>query len=530
MRVWIVLAVGMVQVVATGRLTGVNATATITSPTSAATYDAGSATTLTLGGTAVSDRRILTCTWVNSLGGSGTATGTTSWAITSAALTSGSNVFTVSCTNAEGTVATDVLTVTMSSGSLVCDGTTVICVTQAGAGLQNGTSAANARSMAYLNTAANWAGGGTEIDPGDSVVLSGTITSSLTLAGSGSLGGGYVTINAASATIATSSVVTSSGRSYVKFDGFRWADGLGSDAVTLSGTNDHLTITNCYAHAITSGNFLYTSGGLNTNVTVSYCDIEQATNSDASQQDILKYEGGTGFIVDGNVLTLRANSNCASCHDDIVQTYDSSGAGPPPGTLTIRYNKFVMDSTQSGNKSILQMEQTTGTNYEYGNVFYCIQGAGGANGMAHYSGTAVTWHVYNNSTYATSGSCENTWSFQNTGTLNHRNDIVSSSAGTVYVTAFGTVTRQYNNWFGTNAPSCTGTGEVCTSPLFTSQSTGDLTLTASSPGKGTGTSIANVGSETFDQGLSPSATWPNPAKLTRGGTWDMGAFCHTGCS
>lgn len=94
------------------------ATVTITAPTAAATYDAGSASTLTtLAGTATTTAsQITSCIWTNSLGGSGTATGTTSWSVPSIALVSGSNVIIVTCVGT-GTPGTDVLTVTTATSA-----------------------------------------------------------------------------------------------------------------------------------------------------------------------------------------------------------------------------------------------------------------------------------------------------------------------------------------------------------------------------------------------------------------------------
>lgn len=62
---------------------------------------------------------------------------------------------------------------------------TPVYVTQAGAGSANGTSLANAFSAADFNTAANWGGGGNDIDPGDVVYVKDTFTTRLTVQGSG---------------------------------------------------------------------------------------------------------------------------------------------------------------------------------------------------------------------------------------------------------------------------------------------------------------------------------------------------------
>jgi hypothetical protein len=98
------------------RLSGVNVVTTITIPTSNPTYDAGSSSLLTIGGTAAGDRLFASCTWTNSLGGSGTAVGTKpTWSVTNLPLTIGSNVITVTCTDTAGTSANDVITVTRSA-------------------------------------------------------------------------------------------------------------------------------------------------------------------------------------------------------------------------------------------------------------------------------------------------------------------------------------------------------------------------------------------------------------------------------
>jgi hypothetical protein len=85
---------------------------TITGPTSGTTY-ATTALTIALSGTASDNIGVTSVTWVNSRGGTGTATGTTSWSA-SIALQSGSNVLTVTARDAAGNTASDALTVTVN--------------------------------------------------------------------------------------------------------------------------------------------------------------------------------------------------------------------------------------------------------------------------------------------------------------------------------------------------------------------------------------------------------------------------------
>ncbi len=80
-------------------------TVTITSPTSPATHTA-TATPLNLGGTASDNVAVTQVTWTNDRGGSGTASGTTSWSASGIVLQSG-NVLTVTARDAAGNTSTD---------------------------------------------------------------------------------------------------------------------------------------------------------------------------------------------------------------------------------------------------------------------------------------------------------------------------------------------------------------------------------------------------------------------------------------
>jgi hypothetical protein len=88
-------------------------TITITTPTSASTYTT-STTPLMIGGTASDNVGVTQVTWVNDRGGSGAATGTTSWSA-SIALQLGTNIVTATARDAAGNTKTDALTVTLTS-------------------------------------------------------------------------------------------------------------------------------------------------------------------------------------------------------------------------------------------------------------------------------------------------------------------------------------------------------------------------------------------------------------------------------
>ena len=86
-------------------------TVAITSPTANTAYSTNAAL-LTLGGVASDDKGVVRVTWENDRGGGGVASGTTNWQISNIQLTAGVNVITVTAEDANGNLATDLLTVT----------------------------------------------------------------------------------------------------------------------------------------------------------------------------------------------------------------------------------------------------------------------------------------------------------------------------------------------------------------------------------------------------------------------------------
>ena len=83
----------------------------ISSPTSNTSYTS-STSSITLGGTSSDNVGVSQVTWANSAGGSGTASGTTSWNSGAIALVAGTNLITVSARDAAGNVGIDTVSVT----------------------------------------------------------------------------------------------------------------------------------------------------------------------------------------------------------------------------------------------------------------------------------------------------------------------------------------------------------------------------------------------------------------------------------
>jgi hypothetical protein len=86
-------------------------TVSISTPTTQSTY-AMTTSSLNLGGTASDNVGVARVSWTNDRGGSGVATGTTSWSVTGIPLLAGTNIVTVTAFDAAGNQATDTLTIT----------------------------------------------------------------------------------------------------------------------------------------------------------------------------------------------------------------------------------------------------------------------------------------------------------------------------------------------------------------------------------------------------------------------------------
>jgi autotransporter-associated beta strand protein len=167
----------------------------ITSPTTGATFIT-LASSVALSGTAADHQGLTQVAWTNSAGGSGIATGSTSWSIASIPLVAGANVLTVSAQDADGNTATAVLTVTrLVPGNLQFSasayqlnesaGAATISVTRTGGSdgavsvgwaTSNGTATAGVDYTAASGTL-NWANGDSATKSFSIQLLAGTATS-----------------------------------------------------------------------------------------------------------------------------------------------------------------------------------------------------------------------------------------------------------------------------------------------------------------------------------------------------------------
>lgn len=448
---------------------------------------------------------------------------------------------------------------------------TTYYVTQSGSGTGDGKSLANAWSAADFNTADNWdsADNADKIDPGDTVSLNGTITTKLTVQGSGTSGnqividGSNVTMNVS----ADNQIMLNgggSGKSYITIQNVTFSPSISSK--WLMGTGNAVSTNVIVKNSIYNGpsnstvGFFYAGrtsystfdNNTMTNIlrgvwgdktdthdlTISnntFITVLSDTTTDVS--DIIKLGDAYNVTIEGNKMVMRKGHDTPHC--DIIQTYESSGSSTgAPYNWTIRHNWIELNTTSRSNKSWMMIEEMTGDFKIYGNHFIGTDGGENGNGIRiHYGVAPYNLYIHNNVFYKKSGP-GNTFNIDDTFTVFELKNNISYDEGTsVIFDSSGTPTyptREYNSYYGGSSggyggSNCTNwisgkTGSVCNQdPLFTDTANDDYNIQFGSPVIDAG---LDLGAE-YTLQIAPSATWPNPSLLTTT-TWGIGAYVYDG--
>ncbi len=232
-------------------------------------------------------------------------------------------------------------------------------IAQSALGTGTGASAANAAAVAFFNTASNWATGAGKISAGDTVRLVGTISTTLTIQGSGIAGSPIIItfepgakLSKAYWGIDTASAIYASGRSFITIDGNSTGivecsangDALGNNqpsyGITFTGgssnTVKNLTVQNIYIHTSGTANLIstYTTRCIyaeNSNdFTVFNCTLSNAY--------LGVYVLANGKAVTNNVVDRNTFSGCSTA---VVFACGGSTSDSITG-FSLRYNDISM--------------------------------------------------------------------------------------------------------------------------------------------------------------------------------------------
>ena len=237
-------------------------TIAVTEPSSTGLYTSASST-VSISGTAADPVGVTSVSWANSLGGVGTATGTTTWSIPSVTVSSGINVVTVTAHNAAGQSVAATITITYTpsgagapaiailspstSGQYGATNSTVAISGSAGAGVTQVTWANSANGTSGTATGTtSWSVASITLVPGsNSVTVTAmdagglTSTAGITIAYTPSGNGPTIAIlspNASGHYGTTNSTVAVSGSASAGVTQVSWANSANNTSGTATGT------------------------------------------------------------------------------------------------------------------------------------------------------------------------------------------------------------------------------------------------------------------------------------------------------
>ena len=393
---------------------------------------------------------------------------------------------------------------------------------------------------------------------GDTVHFSGTITTTVRVATSGS-SGNRLTLDMRGATLSTATEeprIKLNGQNHVNIYGgtfapasggiLIWSGDIPADNVTISGwtytgNTDSVSafavvpqVTNCVIEnnwADNISNFVVAYRSTTHHLTVRNNYARTSTNTTA-QVDILFIADADTVMIEGNQLIMRAPGNYVTSHNDVIQTFQSLAMpSAPPSNWTIRYNWVEMNvPSGDGSVSWIMAEDLDQSVKIYGNVFLG-QDSNATLGV-NFDGTksSVVVYFYNNTIIRKGYAPASGIRFLAPGTVHSRNNVVMSDMLNFDMTWTMNEGSDWNRNFFYNVygPACsaqvTGANGSCgTNPQLRDFANNDFSLAATSPLIGAGD--YTIGTE-YNRGIAPAATWPNPALVERTTSWDAGAFVY----
>jgi hypothetical protein len=437
-----------------------------------------------------------------------------------------------------------------------------VYIAQNAAGAANGSSAANALAASYFNNGANWSSGtpsGTKIGPGTIVHLVGTISTPLTVQGSGTSGNSITVLFEANAVMsaanwsAAGAAITCSYHNYIVIDGGsngvitatnqNSSSGIGSNGINFTSASNvevrNLILKNLYnktAQAdIANGAgiaiyFLYGSNILahdniitNAGVGISYSYLASSTSSNVSiyhntisgcNWGIGSGSGGTNAVVNNYQIHDNDITMPGKIWDDPIDNNHHNGmyiwASQPGSAITHLqiYNNYVHGDAGANATAFIYVSAN-----ETGSIAHGLEGvliynnllvatAGGANDGCIFP-SCNGFGVYNNTIVAVNvkgGLGIREYTGNTPGTSGAIQNNIIYNWGTTTYTPGGVTTLTYSN----NLENI--------NPQFVNGAT-DFHLTSSSP-------ALNGGINLFSKFTSDKDGKARP----QSGTWSVGAY------
>jgi len=271
-----------------------------------------------------------------------------------------------------------------------------IYIAQTAQGTGAGSSCTNAKAVTWFNTAANWGSGSSQIGPGTTVNLCGTISSSLTVSGSGTSGNPITILFGANAQLSaplwTSGAIQASNVSYIILDG--GSNGL--IQATNSGTNLQQT---------GSGGIVFTnvSNSEIRNLTINNMYVRTSTAGEDG--------GGVGIYLDGGGNNSIHNNSISEVENGIMQVYRTAtsnvmiynnyvyhtnwGIAVGEGDVNCSANNIQIYSNEIGDQNVWD---DPADNYHHDGIFvYAVYGSDQVTNLKVYS-NYIHGNMGNNST------------------------------------------------------------------------------------------------------------------------------------
>jgi hypothetical protein len=310
---------------------------TITSPTSSATYNTSSGT-INLSGTATDAVGVSSCSWVSDNSGSGSATGTTSWSVSSIDLAEDDDtVITVTCVDAAANEGTDTITVTHTTGSeeLEADTVTADCERTTVQNAINAVTDSNDDGYTVVEIAAgtcDWSAQLTWTAPADAVLRG---------QGDDTLGGGDVT---------------------VIVDDFATSSSLMAITTNASGSFRMHGLTIQGGSGVLKNNRIVFIGGATKELRIDHNTIDSTTYSPGVNIGAIRIDGHINGVVDNNIF-------------EGYQGVDMRMPNYPVGSDTSNGDGSWATATNFGGSDAIFIEDNTFVEQQFGGANDCSHGA-----------------------------------------------------------------------------------------------------------------------------------------------------------